>query len=387
MALELLSGTGTAMVRQERPALVVRQDGGQRATRAQAGKPAGALNAKRATSATGDLGDAALVELTEIDGDLHALVLSEGQWRHRRLATANQVRSEVGHLRLALCRLAYGGAHTCLGTGAGQQLARAGAALDDLVLTPIRTLLGSRPVFIVPTPDLHAVPWAALPTLAGRSVSVAPSARLWLGTKRSRWTASAGRGHTVVVAGPGLPGAGNEAARLASLYPHADLLTGERASMATVLTAMAGADLAHIAAHAHFRADNGLWSGLELADGPLTAYQMGQLRRPPRVVVLSACQSGLSTVRPGQEMMGFVGALLALGTETVVASVVPVEDKSSEALMVAFHERLLAGGPPAKALAAAQVALADSVGLSYVCFGRKLPAYTWWRHTSQRSKI
>ncbi len=156
---------------------------------------------------------------------------------------------------------------------------------------------------------------------------------------------------------------------IASLHQSAELLTGPRAVASAVLTALEGAGIAHVAAHASFRADNGLWSSLQLADGVLTVYELEQLRRPPEVVVLSACQSGLSAVRPGDEVMGLVAALLTLGTRSVVASVVPVEDRASEELMVALHQRLLAGEPPAAALAGAQASTAGTVSLSYACFG------------------
>ena len=67
--------------------------------------------------------------------------------------------------------------------------------------------------------------------------------------------------------------------------------------------------------------------------------------------------------------MGLVAALLTLGTRSVVASVVPVEDRASEELMVALHQRLLAGERPAVALAGAQASTPGTVSLSYVCFG------------------
>ena len=142
-----------------------------------------------------------------------------------------------------------------------------------------------------------------------------------------------------------------------------------KAEVAAVFAALEGAGTAHLAAHALFRADNGLWSSLELADGVLTVYELEQLRRPPELVVLSACQSGLSAVRPGDEVMGLVAALLGLGARSVVASVVPVEDQASEQLMVALHRRLLAGEPPAVALAGAQADSRSTVGFSYACFG------------------
>ena len=322
---------------------------------------------------TSALGEAALVELADIDGELHAVVAAAGRCHHRRVGVAAEVRNELSHMRLALRRLAYGTADATLGAGAEGQLARATSGLDRLLLAPIASLLGSRPVVVVPTGELHATPWSALPTLAGRAVSVAPSARLWLTAAGARGSRPPGRrertGRTVVVAGPGLAGAEREAATIGSLYPSAQVLTGQQADVASVSAALEGAGIAHVAAHASFRADNGLWSSIELADGVLTVYELEQLRHPPQVVVLSACQSGLSSVRPGDEMMGLVAALLALGTSSVVASVVPVEDQASEEFMVGLHQRLVAGEPPAAALAGAQATSVGTVSMSYVCFG------------------
>jgi CHAT domain len=363
-------------------ALLARQGELERQARERAWKAGGVQGGRRGAAPVAQLadissalGEAALVELGEIDGHLHAVILAGGRWHHRRLAPTGAVRRELGHTRMALRRLAYGGAHAALGAGADEQLARSSTSLDGLLLAPLASLLGARPVVIIPTGELHAAPWSCLPTLAGRPVSVAPSAQLWLEATRAKGGSSTpGRrrsagGRTVIIAGPDLPGADREAATIGSLYPSAQVLTGPEAQVVAVTAALEGAALAHIAAHARFRADNGLWSSLELADGGLTVYELEQLRRPPQVVVLSACQSGLSAVRPGDEVMGLVAALLTLGTRAVVASVVPVEDHSSAELMIGLHQWLRAGDAPAAALAAAQTGLAGSVGLSYVCFG------------------
>ncbi len=387
-------------------ALLARQSDLERQARERAWQAAGVKATRdvsrpmRLTDLFGALGEAALVEFADVDGDLHAIVAAGGRCYHHRVARVQDVRHELGHVRLALRRLAYGGAHAALGSGAEAQLARAVARLDRLLMAPIARLLGSRPVVIVPTGELHATPWAALPTLAGRPVSVAPSARLWLGTTSSEpgpggppskdaheeqalkeqhgarsfsprrpHPPRQGKRRSVVIAGPGLAGAEHEASAIGSLYPSGQVLSGDAAEVAAVLAILEGASIAHIAAHASFRADNGLWSSLQLADGVLTVYELEQLRRPPEVVVLSACQSGLSAVRPGDEVMGLVAALLTLGAKSVVASVVPVEDAASEQLMVALHQRLLAGDAPAVALAEAQSVTPGTVSLSYVCFG------------------
>jgi CHAT domain-containing protein len=133
-----------------------------------------------------------------------------------------------------------------------------------------------------------------------------------------------------------------------------------------VLRALDGAAVAHLACHGHFRSDSPLFSALELADGPLNVYELQRLRRAPELVVLSACDLGLSALHPGDELLGLATALLGMGTRTVVASVAPVPDAAARRLMLAFHKRLLAGDAPATALAGAQ---ARTESASFVCLG------------------
>jgi CHAT domain-containing protein len=129
---------------------------------------------------------------------------------------------------------------------------------------------------------------------------------------------------------------------------------------------MDGADLVHVAAHGRFREDQPLFSAVELADGPLFAYDVPRLRTAPRLVVLSACDAGRSVVRPGGDVMGLATALLRAGTSAVVASVLPVPDKQAVGLVTAFHTGLRDGMAPAAALATAQV---QHGHLGFVCFG------------------
>jgi CHAT domain-containing protein len=175
----------------------------------------------------------------------------------------------------------------------------------------------------------------------------------------------------VLALGPGLPGAASEIDALARLYPSARRLVGAKATAAATAKAMDGAAQAHIACHGSFRADNPLFSALRLADGPLTLYDLEALDRAPRLVVLSACDVGLSGVLPGDELRGLATALLGLGTNTIVASVTPVPDEVVGALMVAFHEQLKAGRSPAEALASAERDLdaEPGAGGGFVCLG------------------
>ncbi|HLI00360.1 MAG TPA: CHAT domain-containing protein [Acidimicrobiales bacterium] len=304
------------------------------------------------------LGDWALVELADSDGVLHAVVVAGGRCWWRPLGSAAAASAELEHLRFALRRAAYDTGGRTAGA-----VTRAAERLDAQLLGSLRRLIGDRPVAVVPTGPLHATPWGVLPTLASRPVTVSPSARLWA-RARAGTGGDAGRDGVLLVAGPDLPGVAAETRALRALYPDAAALTGRRATASAVTRAMGGTAVAHVAAHATFRADNGLWSAVLLADGPLTVYDLEGLDRPPELVVLSACQSGLSTVRPGDELLGLAAGLLGLGTRTVVASVVPVADLGTTELMVAFHRGLSTGSEPAAALAAA----AGGPG-PFVCFG------------------
>jgi hypothetical protein len=315
------------------------------------------------------LGERALVELVEHAGVLHAVVLASGRATLHPLGAAAAPLDSVDHLSFALRRLGR-----ARGTVSALDAARASAqaalaALDAALVGPLRRRLGERPVVLVPTAALFAVPWAVLPTLADRPVAIAPSAMWWT-------TATAPRpGQVVLAAGPGLPGAADEVRALATLYSGAAVLTDQVATAGATAAAIDGAAVAHLACHGRFRCDNPMFSCLELADGPLTVYDLERLATPPSLVVLSACDSGVPAARPGDELLGLVGSLLALGTSAIVASVVPVPDLDTAPLMLALHTELAAGRTLAEALQRSRLAVDPESPTGFVaraafaCFG------------------
>ncbi len=87
-------------------------------------------------------------------------------------------------------------------------------------------------------------------------------------------------------------------------------------------------------------------------------------------MVLSACESGLTGIRPGDEVMGFAAVLLALGTRCLIATVLPVPADPTTALMLDLHRRMRAGARPAHALAEAQQRrTARATAAAFVCLG------------------
>jgi tetratricopeptide (TPR) repeat protein len=317
------------------------------------------------------LGQRALIEIFQLDQVLHGVVVAGRRVTLHALGDAAPVAAELTSLRFGLERLAFGHRSGRARRAAATAVRDAAAQLDTALLAPLAGRIGDRPLVIAPTGLLHAVPWAALPSCAGRPVTVVPSAGLWL---RAGATPPAPAFRTVLAAGPGLPTARQEVAELASRYPAAVCLSGADATADATASALDHADLAHVAAHGRFRADNPLLSSLRLHDGPLTVYDLETLGRSPTTLVLPACNSGLSEVRPGDELTGLVASLLCLGTRTVVAPVLAVPDAATMPLMLAFHDGLGRGLPPAEALAAAGAGLGPGddalvVAAGFVCFG------------------
>jgi tetratricopeptide (TPR) repeat protein len=303
-------------------------------------------------SLTGALGPAALLEFVQLDGALHVVTVAGSRIRRHALGPVDQVYELIDRARFALHRLGRHQPTEASKAAAQVLLTDAAGRLDRLLLAPVAAETGDRPLVVVPTGALQSLPWSILPSCAGRPVTVTPSAALWLGDR-----ADTGPVRPVLAAaGPGLPGAEREAVAVAALHRVTPLL-GPAAAVDTVAAGLDGAAVAHLAAHGRIHPNNPLFTSLTFADGPLTVYDVERLRRPPRVVVLAACDVGRSAVRAGDEVMGLSATFLALGTSQVVASVVPVPDAETVPLMVAFHRRLAAGTPAVPALAAAQAEL------------------------------
>lgn len=319
-----------------------------------------------------------LVEFMEHDGAIVAVTIRDGQLRLRELGPVAPIHRLRDSVQFALHRLArgHGSEHSLRNTV--RLTERHAARLDALLLGPLDDILADRPLVLAPPGSLHAVPWSMLPHCLGRAVSVAPSADAWLRATRlptGGHNGSVQNGRTVLACGPGLDGAAAEIDQLTQDYPGAVTLTGAATSVEATLTALRGAGLAHIAAHCYPHRDNPLFSALDLADGPLTVYDLEQLGRAPRLVLLPACQSGVAQVLPGNELMGFTSALLSMGTQTVIASVLLVPDHAAGAHMVNVHNALRRGAQPADALATAtaEIDATDAAGFvtraAFTCFG------------------
>jgi tetratricopeptide (TPR) repeat protein len=329
-------GTPTAALQRDQ----VRLEGAVRARSLLARGPGAAVGGVLHVAELLDqLGDFQLVELVDLDGVLHVLVCTAGRVRQFGAgATADAVRA-AEYAGFALRRLARDRPHSDPASTLAI-LAAAGPRLETALLGPAAEYLSDGPVVVVPPGKLHAIPWALLPALGSRVFSVVPSAGAWL---RARTAQPPGRRHVTLACGPGLITDGAEVPQVAKLYDDVTVLSGTQATARTVLSALDGAWLGHIAAHGSFRADSPLFSALRMHDGPLTVYDFEQLERAPYRLVLSSCDSGVLAPVGADELLGLVASLLPLGTAGIVAGVVQLNDRAVVPLMVQLHQHLRAG--------------------------------------------
>jgi hypothetical protein len=94
--------------------------------------------------------------------------------------------------------------------------------------------------------------------------------------------------------------------------------------------------------------DDGILTGLEAASLDL---------RGTRLVVLSACETGVGDVKTGDGVYGLRRALVLAGSQTQVMSLWKVDDDATRALMTAYYARIERGGGRSDALREVQLAM------------------------------
>lgn len=190
-----------------------------------------------------------------------------------------------------------------------------------------------------------------------------------------------------------LAGTAGEIAAIEKKIPGARVFLGENATEAQVKS-IKHPRILHLATHGFFlpdkpspanaeddpvaeRIDNPLVrSGLALAganhlrsgeeDGVLTAFEAAGLDLyGTKLVVLSACETGIGEARSGEGVYGLRRALAMAGAETTVMSLWQVDDLATRDLMVGYYDRLLAGGGRAESLRQAALGVKSRPGYEH----------------------
>ncbi|MBK9438244.1 MAG: CHAT domain-containing protein [Chloracidobacterium sp.] len=264
--------------------------------------------------------------------------------------------------------------------------------LFDLLIRPVSDKLDrALDIAVVPNKFLFYLPFASLlnernePLIASHTLVYSPSASVFILCSLSA-TGSPKTSETILAIGDPafdrstfpeltvLPAAADEALNIRGQYGSGDVLTGSSAVKPDVLKLIGQADVLHFAGHyvvvdrepeSSFlllaKQDNSSAANI-LTNAELAGQDLGGLR----LVVLSACRTGLDKYFDGEGMVGISRTFLAAGVPVVIASQWTVDSDATSILMKSFHKDRRSGGmKSADALRQAQLSLAASNGGKY----------------------
>jgi tetratricopeptide (TPR) repeat protein len=324
------------------------------------------------------------------DGRGHAWLLSRDTLRYAELPD----RASLEHVILA-----------AQGEERGGTTGRSGRSLGKLLLGSLLDGLSARRLLVLADGPLNSVPFAALP-IPGRDdellidrvvIASAPSLALAMSSPAHARTANTrvavvsdpvyspdDRRLKLAMGGEGRnlrsppPRSSNNLSRL----PFSSLEAGavQKAFGAEVTIQLSGFDavpervfalparelaVLHFATHAVARSDSPDQSALFLSeyarDGSLvpnsrvTASDIARSGLRADVVVLSGCATGDGRALRGEGVLGLTYGFLANGSQSVVASLWPIEDASTARFMNEFYRDYRASGNAADALRGAQL--------------------------------
>jgi CHAT domain-containing protein len=162
---------------------------------------------------------------------------------------------------------------------------------------------------------------------------------------------------------PNIPSALEEIQTLARLFPDAALYTGEHATEAQLQALNQTQALTQyryflLATHGFLHPDYPFLNAIVLGqlhnppgtDGYVTASEWAGYQLQSDLMVLSACETGLGEVVPGEGILGLPFAMYVAGNTNVVMSLWKVFDRSTADFMARFFEKLKTGVSQVRAL-------------------------------------
>lgn len=266
---------------------------------------------------------------------------------------------------------------------------RGAKELYGILITPVEALLDKTKLLcLIPDKLLHFLPFGALISGAtGRHLvedfrpALSASSTIFVDCSEQAGRKAARTEERLLSVGdPGfdggafpalrrLPSAGREAEAVTAFYRQRRLLLRADARERTVRDEIVKSDVAHFALHHVVDERLSLLSKMVLAAGPggdardaeddgvWQIREIYKMRLPQtRLVVLSACQTGVEQQYGGEGAVSVARPFIAAGVPVVVASLWPADSQSTERLMVSFHRhRTLDRLPTAEALRRAQL--------------------------------
>ncbi len=257
-------------------------------------------------------------------------------------------------------------------------------SLYEVLIAPVENHLRAKHLIVVPHGMLHFLPFDALKDkndvylLEKFAVSYAPSLNVL------KYCRANNRGSKEYLVAYGdslgdLTGARSEIRQIRSLFPRSDVFVGREVTQENISRSMKQADIVHFACHGVFNPLDPLHSGLVMASGDATgrATSFHSIRKDelvlltvtdimgmdcsPYLVMLSACDTGLSRISGGDELIGLQRGFFTAGAPSLITTLWPIADEPTARLVARFYTNMLKKGmDKAAALQDAKLHLIES---------------------------
>jgi CHAT domain-containing protein len=307
--------------------------------------------------------ESVLVEYHTLDDELLAFVITDADIRiFRALGSERETLSDLASLQFQLHSMRH--RNERIRRHMPQLLNRIRhylKTLYDRLLRPLEASFGDRRLVVIPHRALHYVPFHALfdgdsYVVERRETCVAPSA----GVLARCLEKSPRPPQKALLFGIGdefTPHVSQEIAALAKLFPKSKVFLNDQATLSGLRAQAGYGDVLHLACHGNFRRDNPMFSSLRLGDGWMTVQDVFDLELNCGLVTLSACETGVNAVAPGDELIGLARGFLSNGTPSLLVSLWKVDDSATSRLITSFYHELLRGENAGSALRRAQCAI------------------------------
>ena len=285
--------------------------------------------------------DEAIIEYYYRDEDMYAFILSAGKLHTVKLDGAGLIDDVMAFRKL-------------IEMPGSAEFMDASRKLYKRLFQTIESALNKHSLIIIPHGVLHYLPMNALHDGRGYlidrySISMMPSASAlkYLSKK------TAGKGGGILIFGNpdlgdaklDLAYAEQEARDVAGIRPKSRVLLRKEATETALRECSKDYSYLHFATHGQFNPEHPLQSALLLApdfryNGTLSVNKIYSLNLDADLVTLSACETGLSKIANGDDLVGLTRGFLYAGSSSIVASLWKVDDLATSQLMTRFYKEM-----------------------------------------------
>jgi tetratricopeptide (TPR) repeat protein len=301
------------------------------------------------------------VEFVEFEGTISAFVITKARIDYvTDLTATSQIMSLLEELHFQFGAMRYGGKH--LGKFLDILKARSDDCLlrlYDQIFRPLENHISTDRLVIAPAGVLNYVPFPALNDrhkylIERFEISCAPSATVWTELQKRR-TRNIRNAFLIGYADERIPLVEREIRDIEAFVPRPTTLLGADATFSAFIGRAGKFDLIHMACHGKFRAESPMFSSLHLADGWITVRDISSQPLRARLATLSACETGLSKIFAGEEILGLARGFLLAGVQALVVSLWTVNDASTGRFMRSFYNSLQRASSIAASVKEAQI--------------------------------